>query len=335
MSKRITPFTAFSGHFLPIFRVFLAVSHYNPRLYDYIKAMQLPFLKMNGAGNDFVIFDARQNPVRLTPQQVRKVAARDNTVTKGCDQVIVMEPSKKADAFMRIYNADGGEVDACGNATRCVAEILESELGKLPVSIQTNAGILQGVRKDPELDYILVDMGKPKFDWQHIPLAMPLKEAAAKVEKFCNLPKLGAPAFVSMGNPHVVFFLSFTSKEHKGRNLPIASADVASKGAALERYKEVFPEGVNVSFAALDKEEGFAKHIIYAKVWERGAGLTKSCGTAACAMLAAANARDSNVREAIISFDDSHTWVKVEMDDNGHILLGGFTEIEFQKALEL
>lgn len=169
----------------------------------------ITFVKMNGAGNDFVIFDARSQKITLTPEQIREIASRSNPTTKGCDQIIIMEPSSKADVFMRIYNADSSEVNACGNATRCVADLLEKELGKLPVTIETNADILQGVKKQSHqgAEYILVDMGKPKFSWQDIPLANPIEKSAALVKERSGLDV--EPFFVSMGNPHVVFFSSF------------------------------------------------------------------------------------------------------------------------------
>ncbi|MDE3015371.1 MAG: diaminopimelate epimerase [Pseudomonadota bacterium] len=294
--------------------------------------MFLSFIKMHGAGNDFVMFDARRQPVALTPGQVRQIAARSNAVTQGCDQVIVLEPSRAADIFMRIHNADGGEVAACGNATRCVASLLEEELKRLPVKIETKAGILQGLEKaytPGGEEYILVDMGAPRLDWQDIPLAFPLQESAEKVERFCDLKN---PAFVSMGNPHMVFFLRFDPAESAtdADSADLANMDLAHIGSALEHYTEVFPEGVNVSVATLRAAKDGLGHIIHARVWERGAGLTKACGTAACAMLAAAHARNAVVRQAHLWFEPEGYAVTVKFDDSGHILLGGPVETEFE-----
>ncbi len=284
--------------------------------------MNHEFIKMNGAGNDFVVFDARKQPLSLNSKQVIDISARTNHITKGCDQLIIIEPSSSANSFMRIYNADGGEVDACGNATRCIAFLLEKELGKLPLSIATNAGVLQGVRKeklDTGDEYILVDMGKPKFGSQDIPLAMSVADAAKKVSELAGLPE---PVFVSMGNPHVVFFVE---------ELP-ENGFVIRIGSKLENYKEVFPKGVNVSFAVL-----YDNHNIYSKVWERGAGMTKACGTAACAMLAAANKLDREVAETVVWFENSTPpqLVHVAIAESGNILLGGAVEIEFKGVIEL
>lgn len=293
---------------------------------------------MNGAGNDFVVIDNRLSAVgcQLSAEQIRALASRDNQITKGCDQLLVLEQSTKADVFMRIYNADGGEVDACGNATRCIADMLYKELGRLPVTIETNAAVLSGTAKNAE-SHILVDMGAPKFDWQDIPLAVPIEEAAAKVTAFSGLVN---PIFISMGNPHVVFFLSFAPlnegiDEQKLNRL--TNTETLNIGKSLENYKEVFPKGVNVSFAILsripaDKEFSYN---ISAIVWERGAGLTKACGTGACAMLAAANKINPKITNSKIRFENSNKQVIVELQENGHILLGGAVETEFERTVEI
>jgi len=289
--------------------------------------MPTPFLKMNGSGNDFVVIDARQEPVRLTADAVQAIAARQNTVTGGCDQLIVMERSKTADVFMRIYNADGSQVDACGNATRCVAGLLEEELGRLPVSIATNAGVLRGleIAYTPEEDeYVLVDMGTPKFDWKDIPLAMPQDQAAKLIGE---RTKLGNPDFVNMGNPHVVFFVADESK--------LNAVPLEMLGPKIENMVDIFPQRVNVSIATVHAAKDGLGHIIHARVWERGAGLTEACGTAACAMLAAANKRDALVTDAHLWFEPFGSFVTVQMGDDGRILLGGPVETEFTGMLNL
>ena len=275
---------------------------------------------MNGAGNDFVIFDAKKQEISLPADQIRAISARDNPVTKGCDQLLILRRSDKADVFMQIYNADGSEVDACGNATRCIADMLYKELGRLPVTIETNAAVLQGVKQQD--DYILVDMGAPKFDWQDIPLAMPIEEAAKEVMDFVNIPELGAPTFVSMGNPHVVFFLN---------ELP-SNSEVTKIGSQIENSTEIFPERVNVSFAVIQGKPN--KMIIKSKVWERGAGLTQACGTGACAILTAANKANNEINNITVLFENSDQWVSVKME-NKHILLGGRIETEFSGAVEI
>ncbi len=276
---------------------------------------------MNGAGNDFVVIDARKTPVSLSLEQIRQLSSRDNAITKGCDQLLILRKSDKADVFMQIYNADGGEVDACGNATRCIANMLYKELGKLPVTIQTNAAVLQGVKKQD--DYILVDMGEPKFDWKDIPLSMPIDKATKKVEEFSGLKN---PIFVSMGNPHVVFFVEDLS------SLP-NNERVAEIGTKIENFTEVFPQRINVSFAILNYYG--SNLVITAKTWERGAGLTDACGTGACAMLASANKINRNFHESTVLFENSKQSVYVKVENNEHILLGGAVEKEFEGTVEI
>ncbi len=275
---------------------------------------------MNGAGNDFVIFDAKKQEISLSAEQIRAISARDNPATKGCDQLLMLKESDKADVFMHIYNADGGEVDACGNATRCIADMLYKELGRLPVSIETNAAVLQGVKEQD--DYILVDMGAPKFDWQDIPLAIPTEEAAKKIESFSGFKN---PTFVSMGNPHVVFFMD---------EIP-SDAEVRKIGSKIENSTEVFPKRVNVSFAQITANIDGNSYIITAKTWERGAGLTAACGTGACAILAAANKLNSDIGSAIVKFMNSNEVVTVELQEDNHILLGGEIEKEFEGTVEI
>lgn len=298
--------------------------------------MKVPFYKMNGAGNDFVVIDARLEPIRLSEDDVRRIAARDNTLTKGCDQVIVMERSKTADVFMRIYNADGGQVDACGNATRCVAGLLEAELGKLPVTIQTNAGTLQGLQKaftEDEQEYVLVDMGAPRFLQADIPLAVAQEQAALLISERTGLSN---PSFVSMGNPHVVFFLDFNPHGTEPLNEKLLfNVDFENLGPKLETMLDVFPQRVNVSIAMLKAAKDGKGHLIHARVWERGAGLTEACGTAACAILAAANSLDASVRNAHLWFEPFGSLVTVQISEQGHVLLGGPVVTEFTGQLAL
>lgn len=266
------------------------------------------FIKMNGAGNDFVVLDARTTPLALNFEQVRAIASRENPVTRGCDQVIMLEPSSSADCFMRIYNADGGEIDACGNATRCVAHLLAKEFGRAQVSVQTNVDILRGSEKDGVMQ---VDMGEPRLAWNEIPLAMKvdtLRVPMMEIEACC----------VSMGNPHAVFFMDA---------LP-SDAEVARIGRELEHNCDIFPEGVNVSFARIDGAE------IQVKVWERGAGMTQACGTAACAVLVAAVRRGLITgRSAVLYFAGGA--LSVEWLENNHVLLGGKITTEFEGEVEI
>ena len=158
------------------------------------------FVKMHGLGNDFVIFDARDEPFELSAEQVRQIADRREGV--GCDQLITLLPSGRADAFMRVHNADGTEVSACGNGTRCVADLLGNGTGAL-VSIETQAGLLSGSRAEGPGNLVSVDMGTPRFGWQDIPLA---RETDTLHGDYAAGP-LKDPAFVNVGNPHAVFFV--------------------------------------------------------------------------------------------------------------------------------
>jgi diaminopimelate epimerase len=205
------------------------------------------FHKMHGLGNDFVILDAREGDVAMDAARARAIADRRTGV--GCDQVILLEPSEVADVRMRIWNADGGEVESCGNATRCVVML---EGGR--ATIETKGGILTG---DPDG----VDMGSPRFGWDEIPLAYAMDTAAMPV----GWEDLQDGAAVNVGNPHIVFFTADAD-----------AVDLARLGPLIE-HDPLFPERVNVNVASF---EGDA---IRLRVWERGAGLTAACGTGACA----------------------------------------------------
>ena len=210
------------------------------------------FHKMHGLGNDFVVIDARESAVAMDEARARAIADRRTGV--GCDQVIVLEPSDVADVRMRIWNSDGGEVEACGNASRCVV-LLEGR----PTRIETKGGILGG-------DAGGVDMGEPRFGWEEIPLAYAMDTAAMPV----GWEELQEPFAVNVGNPHVVFFVGDAD-----------AIDLARLGPLIE-HDPLFPERVNVNIASF---EGDA---IRLRVWERGAGLTQACGTGACATAVAA-----------------------------------------------
>ncbi|HET9427544.1 MAG TPA: diaminopimelate epimerase [Allosphingosinicella sp.] len=222
------------------------------------------FHKMHGLGNDFVILDGREAPVTMDPKRARAIADRRTGV--GCDQVIVLEPSEVADVRMRIWNADGGEVESCGNATRCVA-LLGAE------TIETKGGILTATANGAS---VTVEMGMPKFGWEEIPLAYAMDTAEMPV----GWEALQRPFAVNVGNPHVVFFMEDSSQ-----------IDLARLGPLIER-DPLFPEGVNVNVAEFRiggvNVAGTRRAGIDLRVWERGAGLTLACGTGACATAVAA-----------------------------------------------
>ena len=217
------------------------------------------FIKMHGLGNDFVILDARAGPVAMDEGRARAIADRRTGV--GCDQVILLEPSDVADVRMRIWNADGSEVESCGNATRCVVKL---EGGR--VSIETKGGILSG-------DADGVDMGAPKFGWDEIPLAYAMDTTSVPV----GWEELQDGAAVNVGNPHIVFFVRDAAKFDLARLGPIIEND------------PLFPERVNVNVASFEDDA------IRLRVWERGAGLTAACGTGACATAVAA------IRQRLVS----------------------------------
>ena len=221
--------------------------------------MKRHFLKMHGLGNDFVLFDAREAPLDMDEARVRALADRRTGI--GCDQLILIEPSDVADARMRIWNSDGGEVEACGNASRCVALLLGGE-----ARIETAGGLLQARANGAAAT---IDMGKPKFGWDEIPLAYPMDTAAMPV----GWEGLSQPFAVNVGNPHVVFFVEDEAAVDLDRLGPLIETD------------PLFPERVNVNVATV------VEGAIRLRVWERGAGLTRACGTGACAAAVAAISR--------------------------------------------
>jgi diaminopimelate epimerase len=216
-----------------------------------------PFHKMHGLGNDFVVIDARAHPLDMS--KARAHAISDRHMGIGCDQLILLEPSTVADVKMRIFNADGGEVEACGNATRCVALLLEK-----PARIETDAGILETV---PQGKSVTVTLNPPAFNWEFIPLAMPMDTMDMPV----GWEELERPMAANVGNPHVIFFVDDTD-----------AVDLARLGPLIEN-DPLFPERINVNVASVVD----ANHIRL-RVWERGVGLTRACGTGACATAVAA-----------------------------------------------
>lgn len=229
------------------------------------------FLKMQGLGNDFAVFDARQQPLALGRDAARAIADRRFGV--GCDQVIVIEPAKNgADAFMRIYNSDGGEVESCGNAARCIARLLMDEKHSETIRIETDGGPLACIAKG---DHVSVDMGVPKFGWRDIPMARETDTLSFAIDSpGSDYFPLTLASAVNVGNPHVVLFVDDAE-----------TAPVAEIGAALERHP-MFPARTNVEFVSLTAPE-----TLRMRVWERGVGITLACGTGACATMVAAQRR--------------------------------------------
>ena len=266
----------------------------------------LDFTKMHGLGNDFVIVDAREHAHELSREAVQRIA--DRHIGVGCDQLLRIEPSVKADAFMRIWNPDGSEAEACGNGTRCVAHLLMDEDGRDSAEIETVAGVLQCRMTDTG---IAVDMGPAILSWNEIPLASETDTKAIDLGE----PAPGPACAVNMGNPHMVFFVDDAE-----------AIDVATVGPALERHP-LFPEGANVSFAQLT-----GKDQLRLRVWERAAGQTRACGSAACATGVAANRHGLAGRETTITLDGGPLTIRWREDD-GHVLMAGSVSFSFHGVM--
>jgi len=270
-----------------------------------------PFYKMHGLGNDFVVFDGRENGLVLDENAARAIADRRRGV--GCDQVIVIErPNSGGEAFMRIYNSSGDEVEACGNAARCVARLLMEEKHKPFVTIDTRGGLL--VCQESEADLVTIDMGAPGLAWNEIPLTREMDTAA--IPLLLENQEFIATA-VSMGNPHCVIFTENAERVPLGK-----------LGPEIEHHK-FFPVRTNVEFVqALTPER------LRMRVWERGAGITQACGTGACAALVAACRRGLSPRAADIVLDGGVLNIVWRAEDD-HVLMTGPTSLSFTGELDL
>lgn len=262
----------------------------------------IPFTKMHGAGNDFVIIDNRDNDYKTGPVWAKKLADRRFGI--GCDQLIVLEASQKADLFMRIYNPDGSESSACGNATRCVASMLMGEKDVQLVGIETKKGVLECVRH--EAGGVTVNMGPPKWGWKDIPLSEPRNTEHLGIEA----GGLADPVALSMGNPHMVFFV-------KDVNF-VAMRDA---GPQLEKHP-LFPERANISAVQV-----VARDHLRAKVWERGVGETLACGSAACAIVVAGVRRGLCDRKATVSLPGGDLVVEWDSESEDVYMTGPVAEV--------
>ncbi|MBR9972323.1 diaminopimelate epimerase [Magnetospirillum sulfuroxidans] len=258
----------------------------------------LPFLKMHGLGNDFVVLDVRDSGFALTSDRARAIADRRTGI--GCDQVVVIEPARSnlSDAWMSLWNADGSETAACGNATRCVAWLLMQAAGIDRVVIETKAGLLDAESRGGRM--VAVDMGPARLDWRELPLA----KAVDTLNLGIGLGALQNPVGVSMGNPHAVFFVD-----------DVAAIDLAVLGPVLEHH-DIFPERANIEAAQV-----LGPDRIRMRVWERGTGITSACGTGACATLVAAARRGLTGRKADVVLDGGALTIEWLPDD--HVLMTG------------
>ena len=252
---------------------------------------RVPFIKMHGLGNDFVVLDARTGGVPPVDTRLAAVLA-DRHRGIGCDQLILIEPSATADLRMRIFNADGSEVEACGNATRAVG-LLHGQ----PARIETLAGVLEA---RPDGAGIAVDMGRPRFGWDEIPLAWAMDTLHLPV----GWEDLADPVAVNVGNPHVIFFVA-----------DCAAVDLARLGPLIET-DPLFPERVNVNVATIE-----SRSAIRLRVWERGAGLTLACGTGACATAIGAMRRGLVERTVTVTLPGGA--LTITWTDEDRILMSG------------
>jgi diaminopimelate epimerase len=270
------------------------------------------FVKMNGIGNEIVVVDMRAHAVAISADEARAIAAPDGA---PYDQLMMLYPPRVVgtESYVRIYNNDGSEAGACGNGMRCVASIVSGETGKDALTFQTKAGLINCWRTG-EPGIFTVDMGKPRFGWQEIPLAEEFRDTRGIELQVgpIDRPILHTPSVVNMGNPHAVFWVDD----------PYAY-DLEKFGPLLEHHP-LFPERANISLAAVKSRD----HILM-RTWERGAGLTKACGSAACAVAVAAarlKRTDRKVRMSLPGGDLVIEWR--ERDD--HVLMTGGVEFEYE-----
>ncbi len=251
--------------------------------------------KMDGLGNDFIIIDQRKKSIPLTKDQIIKISDRDNI---GCDQVIFIDKDNNSDVFLKFYNSDGGEISACGNGSRCVAYLLMKENNKKKVSLKTKAGILHAELNDK--NFVTINMGSPNFKWNKIPLAkeMDNKNLGIKIKSADGEEIVGGFS-LSIGNPHVIFFVEDYEKFNLNKI-----------GPQIENHS-YFPEKCNVTLASIKNK----KHLKL-KVWERGAGLTKACGTAACAAAVAGAVLKFVEKQINIEFPEGLLNIDWKKDNN-------------------
>ena len=267
---------------------------------------ELDFHKMQGLGNDFVILDRRSGKLSLSAAQIRRIADRRQGV--GCDQLLCLDPSERADVFMRVFNADGSEVGACGNGTRAVARLMMEERGGNRALIETAAGVLTVTAG---IQGYTVDMGRPRFGWDEIPLARPMDTSALEL----GLGPLERPVAVNLGNPHAVFFVDDAE-----------AVPLGELGPALET-DPLFPERANIGVA-----EVRGPRALRLRVWERGVGLTSACGSGACAALVAAARRGLTERSAEVVLDGGT--LRIAWNEADRVLMTGPASHSFRGRLD-
>ena len=275
----------------------------------------IPFAKMNGLGNEIVLVDLRGKSRVFEAAEARAIAARPQS---HFDQMMVLHDAKTTgtEAYVRIYNSDGSEAEACGNGMRCVGWATSQQTGRKALKFETKAGVLDVTVES--IARIAVDMGTPNFGWQDIPLAEPFHDTRTIELQIgpIDRPILHSPSAVNVGNPHAVFWVD-----------DVAAYDLGRIGPMLENHP-IFPERANISLAHVT-----ARDAITLRVWERGAGLTRACGSAACAAAVCAARKKLTERKVTVTLPGGP--LEIEWRADGHILMTGPVEVEHEGVLEL
>ena len=270
---------------------------------------KVPFLKMHGLGNDFVVLDFRRGAIAVGAKGIAALADRHTGI--GCDQVILLERPRHpaAQILMRIRNSDGSEAEACGNAARCIAEFLHRETGDPRVRIETLAGLLEAEALPDRR--IAVDMGQARLDWHEIPLARAMD--TDRVDLISG--PLSEPVCTNIGNPHATFFVE-----------NVEEVDLAVVGPVLEHHP-IFPERANIGVAVVVDRRN-----IRLRVWERGAGITRACGSGACAALVAAHRRGLTERNAAVELDGG--LLDIAWREDEHVIMTGPARLSFEGVFD-
>ena len=260
--------------------------------------MDIKAFKMDGLGNDFVIIDNRKEITELSKEQIIKICSRNFI---GCDQLILIEKDSTADAYLKFFNSDGGESGACGNGTRCVADLISKEKKNKSIILNTLSGNLKSEILGNNL--VTTEIGVAKTKWNEIPLSNELNtlNLNIKINDINNNEYYGGTA-INVGNPHIIFFMN-----------EIKNFDIAKIGPQIENHK-IFPEKCNVTIAKV-----INKSLIKVKVWERGAGLTKACGTAACATAYAGKLNNLTDNETDIEFEKGKLTISIDEKNSIHM----------------
>ena len=273
--------------------------------------MNIKAFKMDGLGNDFVIIDQRVYNQNLNKDQIIKICDRDFI---GCDQLILIKKNNEIDAALEFYNSDGSMSSACGNGTRCIADFLSKESNQKEISVLTSSGLLKSKILGNNL--VETEIGIPKIAWDEIPLSKKIdtRDLKVKIIDKNNNEHIGGIA-VNVGNPHIIFFVS-----------DIESFDLKKIGPRIEKH-ELFPEKCNVTLANV-----INKNLIKVKVWERGAGLTKACGTAACAAAVAGNIKSLVDKTTDIEFELGKLTISIDKKNSVHMKgpVSGIKNIEIK-----